>query len=156
VSKKYHDPVTGDELSWLEYYTRQVQVVVRTPWFILFFNVITLVAMILGHGDVWNYFASWLAIIVEWLVGTYMFGQTGRDALYIRRIAHLEEVNDKQLKHLEALVEAHRLNPPGGGQDSLHREAPEAPERGPDQAAPTQVEALQNIARTTVLLAGRQ
>ena len=29
--------------------------------------------------------------MVEWLVGTYMFGQTGRDATSIRRIAHLEE-----------------------------------------------------------------
>ncbi len=90
----YRDPVTGDELTRLEYYTRQVQVVVRTPWFLLFFNAVTLVAMILGHGDIWNYFASWLAIMVEWLVGTYMFGQTGRDATYIRRIARLEAVTE--------------------------------------------------------------
>ncbi len=103
MSKQYHDPVTGDELTRLEYYTRQVQVLVRTPWFILAFNVITLVAMILGHGDVWNYFASWLAIMVEWLVGTYMFGQTGRDATYIRRIANLEEMMEQQLEHLEAI-----------------------------------------------------
>ena len=91
MSKRFHDPVTSDELSRLEYYTRQAQVVVRIPWFLLFFNVVTLVAMILGHGDVWNYFASWLAIIVEWFVGTCMFAQTGRDATYIRRIANLEE-----------------------------------------------------------------
>lgn len=87
VTKHFHDPVTGDELSPFEYYTRQVQVLVRTPWFLLFFNVITLVAMILGNGDVWNYFASWFAIMVEWSIGTYMFGQTGRDATYIRKIA---------------------------------------------------------------------
>ena len=46
-------------------------------------------------------------------------------------------MNELQLKHLETLVEAaHRLDASGDRQDSLHREDPEAPERGADQAAP--------------------
>src|SRR5271166_4395299 len=94
VSKSFHDPVTGDELSQLEYFVRQVQVLVRTPFFILLFIVITTIVWATGNSGAllwWNLSASALAIIVEWLVGTYMFGQTGRDATYIRKIAHLEE-----------------------------------------------------------------
>jgi hypothetical protein len=41
-----------------------------------YFNLTT-IAIFLGHGDTWNYWASWLAIIVEWMVGTYMFGREG-------------------------------------------------------------------------------
>lgn len=101
---KYIDPVTGDELTRLEYLVRQAQVVVRTPWFIVAFNVTT-VLILLGHGDLWNYFASWLAIIVEWLVGTYMFGQTGRDATIIRKNTKLEEQNQHLLERVEQMEE---------------------------------------------------
>lgn len=101
------DPITGDTLPRLEYYTRQVQVFVRTPAFILFFNAVTLIAMFLGRGDIWNYFASWLAIIIEWLVGTYMFGQTGRDAVVtreIRAIAHrLEDLIELLVDDVEGI-----------------------------------------------------
>ncbi|SRR5581483_6030857 len=110
VKQPHQDPVTGDELPQLEYYTRQVQVSVRTPWFILIFNAITVLAMLTGHGDVWNYFASWLAIIIEWLVGTYMFGQTARDAVVSRetransrRIEKIEEQNAALLAEVRAI-----------------------------------------------------
>ena len=100
------DPVTGDELKPLEYFTRQVQVMVRTPWFLLLFNLTT-IAIFLGHGDLWNYFASWLAIIIEWLVGTYMFGQTGRDAIVMRTIKKelTEKVERMEVEHGKALAE---------------------------------------------------
>ena len=99
------DPVTGDELKPLEYFARQVQVVVRTPWFLLLFNLTT-IAIFLGRGDVWNYFASWLAIIIEWLVGTYMFGQTGRDAIIIRTIKKelTEKVERMEAEHSKKLL----------------------------------------------------
>ncbi len=99
------DPVTGDTLTRLEYFTRRVQVVVRTPWFILFFNLTT-IAIFLGHGDTWNFFASWLAVMIEWLVGTYMFGQTGRDAVLIRKIEQMEEAHDKQLSQILQQLQA--------------------------------------------------
>jgi hypothetical protein len=94
------DPLTGDELNRLEYYVRQIQVVVRTPWFILAFNTITVACIIAGQLFNWNVFASWLAIIIEWLVGTYMFGQTGRDAILIRTIKkELDQIRDEIRKH---------------------------------------------------------
>jgi hypothetical protein len=125
--KQYKDPVTGDPLSPLEFYTRQVQVCVRTPWFIFAFNLVTLLAMLLGHLDSWNFFASWLAIIIEWLVGTYMFGQTGRDAAHIRRIDRIEKLILERL----------------GGPDGLHNEpllhagpGEERPEHSGDEHQP--------------------
>ncbi len=95
------DPVTGDELKPLEYFTRQVQVAVRTPWFLMLFNLTTIV-IFLGHSDIWNVFASWLAVMIEWLVGTYMFGQTGRDAVLIRKIERMEEDHSKALEEINA------------------------------------------------------
>jgi hypothetical protein len=94
VSTHFYDPLTGDELTRLEYFVRQTQVLVRTPLFILLFLVVTSAVWLTGNSQAlvwWNLSASALAIVVEWLVGTYMFGQTGRDATYIRKIAHLEE-----------------------------------------------------------------
>lgn len=71
----------------------------------ILFNIIT-IAAILFHGmDYWNYFASWLAVQIEWVVGTYMFGQTGRDAVIMRKIAriveHIEKTDERVLKDIE-------------------------------------------------------
>lgn len=89
------DPVTGDKLTALEYFTRQAQVVVRSPWFLLAFNAVTLACMVVPNWrDPWNWMASWMAIQVEWLVGTYMFGQTGRDAVFLRHVARTSDQMD--------------------------------------------------------------
>lgn len=85
-SSRFHDPATGDPLSALEYGTRQIQQALRSPWFLLAFNLSTLILFLLGLREQWNYFASWLAIMVEWVVGTYMFGQTRRDAIILRQL----------------------------------------------------------------------
>lgn len=85
------DPVTGDQLTAVEYYSRQLQAMVRSPWFLVVFNVITGICMLIGWRDPWNWFASWLAIMVEWMVGKYMFGQTARDAVILRKLLQLEE-----------------------------------------------------------------
>lgn len=132
----FRDPITGDELTRLEFLVRQVQVVVRTPWFIVAFNLITLAMVLLGHPDAWNYLASWLAIIVEWLVGTYMFGQTGRDAVYIRKIVQLIEMNEKQLEHLENLVAKSEPGRSGQGQAEVHRDVLPPAGREPREAPP--------------------
>lgn len=126
----YTDPVTGDPLSAIEYWTRKAQGWLRSPWFLVLFHLSLVLAFILHKLDLWNVFASALAVDVEWVVGTFNFGVQGRDGVYIRRIARLEEVNQKQLEHLEYLV-AKTLGPelPQGRQNCVHREAPEAAER---------------------------
>jgi hypothetical protein len=91
--------VTGDPLTALEYLTRQAQLALRSPWFIVGFNVFTLTMMALGWREQWNYIASWLAIMVEWVVGTFMFGQTRRDAVVLREtravVEHIEDVMEQ-------------------------------------------------------------
>jgi hypothetical protein len=48
---RYHDPVTGDELTRLEYFVRQTQVIVRTPFFILLFVVVTIGIWATGNAE---------------------------------------------------------------------------------------------------------
>lgn len=103
---KHHDPITGDELTNAEYISWHIQAVVRSPWFIIGFNLITLVMLTVGWRDWWNYFASYLAIMVEWVVGKYMFGQTGRDAKIIREIRTLTQRIEQQEETLVSDVEA--------------------------------------------------
>lgn len=55
---KHTDPVTGDTLTLLEFLVRRLQVGMRTPWFIIAFNLITLVCLLLGLIVPWNTFAS--------------------------------------------------------------------------------------------------
>jgi hypothetical protein len=101
------DPLTGDKLTTQEWVAWKAQALIRTPYFIGLFTVATVVAWSTRNPDIllwWNLVASSLAIYVEWLVGTAMFGQTKRDAGYIRRIAKLEELNETQLRHLETLL----------------------------------------------------
>lgn len=106
---RFHDPATGDPLSTLEYFTRQTQQSLRSPWFILLFNAATVALLLLGLGTSWNYFASWLAIMVEWVVGTYMFGQTRRDALVLRQLlaiaTRLEALEQTAIRKEDQLLE---------------------------------------------------
>ena len=108
----HEDAVTGDRLSALEYLTLLVQTGLRSPWFLLGFNVVTIVALAVGGREGWNYFASWLAIIVEWIVGTFMLGQTHRDARCLREVRALAErlakMEATELDKLDALTPTRR------------------------------------------------
>ena len=135
MAHRFYDRVTGDELTLQEHIAWKAQGLIRTPWFIGAFTLGTLLAWLSRDATIllwWNLCASALAIYVEYLVGTAMFGQTHRDATYIRRIARLEEINQVQLAHLETILgkleAAAGPAAPEGRQDSLHREALEAPE----------------------------
>lgn len=99
--------MTGDTLTTLEYVTRQAQLALRSPWFLLAFNAVTLAFMLLGWREQWNYLASWLAIMVEWIVGTFMFGQGKRDSVVMRETRaigqRLERVTAVLLKDVEEI-----------------------------------------------------
>lgn len=103
--------MTGDALTRLEYLTRQAQMGLRHPLFLVGFNLVTLTLMALGLREQWNYFASWLAIMVEWMVGVYMFGQTKRDALVIREVRALARQMARDVEKIEDAVEE---GPEGG------------------------------------------
>jgi glucan phosphoethanolaminetransferase (alkaline phosphatase superfamily) len=90
----HHDPVTGDDLTTAEYVSWRIQGVIRNFWFLGGFTLLTVLWLWLGTDAArgfWNYFASYLAIVVESIVGIAMFSQTRRDAVIIRRLLRLEE-----------------------------------------------------------------
>lgn len=94
--KRYH-PQTGDELSRKEYITWTLQGVLRRSWFILGYILLSFIwwadPKLFGDPDLvhWNVVASLLAIVVEWIVGSTMLGQTIRDGQIIRRLERLEK-----------------------------------------------------------------
>jgi hypothetical protein len=88
------DPVTGDKMSRGESATWAIQGVIRNWWFVLVFTALTIVVWSVGWvaPDVlvwWNLMASYLAILIESIVGRAMFGQARRDAVILR---HIERV----------------------------------------------------------------
>jgi len=111
---KYRDPVTDDELSRGEYISWMVQSIIRRWTFLGVVTLLTLLAWstvfwLSQSGAVltwWNLCASYLAIVIESIVGLAMFGQTRRDAVILRRIARMDNVNAAQLDKLVALEAA--------------------------------------------------
>lgn len=110
MAREYHDPITGDKLTFQEHVSWRLQGVIRHWAFLVFFTCATITAWIIGiHNPLvliwWNLMASYLAIFVENIVGISMFSQTRRDAVILRRIASLEEHLLKLVEHLIEEVE---------------------------------------------------
>jgi hypothetical protein len=109
--------LTGDELTFSEKLSWQLQTsVIRTWWFLIAFTAVTGLCIYLGivtanpsYATNWNYLASYLAIFVEAIVGRAMFSQTRRDAQIIRELRRvLQEVKaiaQSEAKHQEADLE---------------------------------------------------
>src|SRR5260221_14767014 len=75
---RYKDPVTGDPLSLGEYISWLVQGIIRRWVFLLLITLATIVAWIAGavHPQVliwWNLAAPYTAILIESVVGMFMF-----------------------------------------------------------------------------------
>ena len=105
MKHEFHDPVTGDLLSLGEHVSWIVQGIIRRWLFLILVTIITLVAWIIGTsvGEVlvwWNLAASFLAIVIESIVGIAMYSQTKRDAVLLRKLnrlmEHTSEVADKE------------------------------------------------------------
>lgn len=109
-----HDPVTGDALSTGEYVSWRVQGIIRNWWFLGLFTAITILVMALGNHnahDWWNYTASYLAIVVESIVGIAMFNQTRRDAVILRHIERLIQMNEQSTELLMAKLDGKTCKP---------------------------------------------
>lgn len=97
------DPVTGDRLSAGERLSWLMQGLIRR-W--LFLGAITgVTAAVWATRDPtalvwWNLGASYLALVVESLVGIAMFGQTKRDAVVLRRVDRNDEATRRLLEEL--------------------------------------------------------
>ncbi len=111
--KSYHDPVTGDELSAGEHVSWMIQSVIRRWSFLITFSLLTLLAWALslflpGGGAIlvwWNLIASYMAIVIESIVGLAMFNQTRRDAVIIREVRTLARQHEQALARMIDLEE---------------------------------------------------
>lgn len=120
--RRFHDPVTGDELTWGEELSWVMQGMIRRWTFLGIITVIT--AFVWIHVDPiwrrppteeWNLWASYLALLIEGTVGIAMFSQTRRDAVCLREVRqitrHLEEMAVRQ----QAIMDHHGIEDPIGG-----------------------------------------
>lgn len=107
MTKPHKDPITGDTLTTGEWVSWKIQGVLRRWAVLIGIILVTVVCWITTNSTVllwWNLSASLLAIIIEFIVGIAVLGQTKRDALILRHTAQLSEINQRQLEHLEQLV----------------------------------------------------
>lgn len=98
IQKVRRHPVLGDEITFQEHVSWIVQTILRRWTFIIGFTVVSVAWWIkpaLFHDDGsyihWQLLASYLAILIESVVGIGMFGQTTKDAQILRRLERLEK-----------------------------------------------------------------
>lgn len=104
----YKDPVTGDPLTSGEYISWMIQGIIRRWTFLGMITLITLVVWVINNPvglTWWNLGASYLALVIESVVGLAMFGQTRRDALVLREIRtvsrKMEQLEERILTDVE-------------------------------------------------------
>lgn len=100
------DPVTGDTLTAGEMASWRVQGVIRRWTFLGIISALTAYVWVIADPiwrhpltDVWNLWASFLAIVIEGVTAMALINQTRRDACVIREIRAMSH-------HIEALAEA--------------------------------------------------
>jgi len=100
--------VTGDFIGLGEHLSWKIQDAVRRWVFILTITAITFICWSTANAHVltwWNYGASWMALVIESVVGIAMFQQTKADAKVIRKILSLEHEQFDELKELVLTVQ---------------------------------------------------
>jgi len=107
-----HDPIMGDELTPGEAMAWRVQWIIRRWTFLVLITTATAIAWTVvaaaGIADVltwWNCAASYLALVIEGVVGMAMYHQTQRDAQVIREVRKLTTEIHRYQGRLEALSE---------------------------------------------------
>jgi hypothetical protein len=105
--KSHHDPVTGDQLTTGEYLSWRIQGLIRNWYFLALITVVTTLTWITANSVVlqwWNLSASYLALVIESIVGIAMFSQTRRDAVVLREVRALATHIDEQDKAILAIL----------------------------------------------------
>ena len=85
----YRDPVTGDILDRSDWVSWKVQGVIRRWSFLGVISIATFTAWLTDNVHVilwWNLCASYMALVIESIIGLAQFSQTKRDAVIMREI----------------------------------------------------------------------
>ena len=118
--KKYRDPYTGDQLTFSEMMSWNIQGVIRRWAFIGSITVATIICWTIDTPRVllwWNFAASYSALLIESVVGIAVFGQMRRDAQVVRDSARIiQEIRKYEAEDaaahrtgLSVDIETHRL-----------------------------------------------
>lgn len=114
MKRTYRHPVTGDPLTLGEYISWMIQGLIRR-W--IFLGIITLATICSWVSSViwpeqgvvvllwWNLCASYLALVIESVVGIGVFSQTKSDAIALREVRAISRHVEKMVERIEALEE---------------------------------------------------
>lgn len=95
-NRKRRHPLTGDEIAWGEWLSWMAQSIIRRWSFLFMLTLLTVLSWVWGVSNAtillwWNLAASFLALVIESLVGMGMFHQTLRDAMILREVRSLSQ-----------------------------------------------------------------
>lgn len=133
----HKDPATGDPLSHGEYISWRIQGLIRNWTFLALITVATIIIWATDNSAAltwWNLCASYLALVIESIVGIAMFSQTRRDAVCLREVRaidrHIEEQDTAMLGILTKLnsqedlilrfLEQHEVSIDGPDEDAFY------------------------------------
>ena len=113
TTSKYKNPINGDPMTFGEMAAWQLQGIIRRWWFLLGYTAITVVCWVVGGNTVllwWNLASSFLAIVVEGVVGRAMFAVTKTDSAVLREIRKVGKSDaDHSAKDFAVDVETHDM-----------------------------------------------
>ena len=104
LKRPRRDPTTGDVLTTGEYISWIVQGVIRRWSFLIVISVVTVLVWTTNNATAltwWNLGASYLALVIESIVGLAMFGQTRRDAVVLREIRAISQRVERLAEKIE-------------------------------------------------------
>jgi hypothetical protein len=104
----YKHPITGENISLGEHLSWTAQNAIRRWEFVGAVTFATAVCWVIGTATVlqwWNFSASYMAVLIELIVGIAMYQQTKADAKVIRKILAMETHQFAELKELIERVE---------------------------------------------------
>lgn len=103
-----HDPVTGDPLTVGEYVSWKIQGIIRRWTFLITLSCVTVIVWSTNNSTAlvwWNLGASYMALVIESVVGIAMIAQTKRDAVVLREVRdisrRIETIEASLLKDVE-------------------------------------------------------
>lgn len=113
TTNKYKNPINGDSMTFGEMAAWKLQGIIRQWWFLLGYTVTTAVCWLVGGTKVllwWNLASSFLAIVVEGVVGRAMFAVTKTDSAVLREIRKLgAHDTEHSIKDYEVDLETHDM-----------------------------------------------
>jgi len=113
TTSKYINPINGDPMTFGEMAAWKLQGIIRQWWFLLGYTFATAICWLVGGPTVllwWNFASSFLAIVVEGVVGRAMFAVTKTDSAVLREIRKIGKYDtEHSVKDYEVDLETREM-----------------------------------------------